>query len=43
MVEMLLDYGANVNSVDNHGDTALHISLMVEHALQRNPELMVNK
>ena len=43
MVEMLLDYGANVNSVDNQGDTALHISLMMEHVRQRNPGLMVNK
>ena len=43
MVEMLLDYGANVNSVDNHGDTALYISLIMEHVLQRNPEVMVTK
>ena len=43
MVEMLLDYGANVNLVDNDGDTALHISLMMEHVLQRNPEVMVTK
>ena len=43
MVEMLLDYGANVNSVNNQGDTALHISLMMENVRQRNPGVMVNK
>ena len=40
MVELLLDFGANVNSMDNDGDTALHISLMRE--LQSNPGAMVN-
>ena len=43
MVGMLLDHGADVNAVDNDGDTALHITLMKEHALQRNMGLMVNK
>nr|XP_058964216.1 E3 ubiquitin-protein ligase MIB2-like isoform X3 [Pocillopora verrucosa] len=40
MVELLLDFGANVNSMDNDGDTALHISLMREHELQSNPRAM---
>ena len=43
MVELLLDHGANVNAVDNDGDTVLHITLMKEHALQRKMRLMVNK
>ena len=43
MVELLLDHGANVNAVDNDGDTVLHITLMKEHALQRKMGLMVNK
>ncbi|XP_066023099.1 E3 ubiquitin-protein ligase MIB2-like isoform X3 [Pocillopora verrucosa] len=30
MVGMLLDHGADVNAVDNDGDTALHITLMKE-------------
>ncbi|XP_027047478.1 E3 ubiquitin-protein ligase MIB2-like [Pocillopora damicornis] len=40
MVGMLLDHGADVNAVDNDGDTALHITLMKEHVLQRNMGLM---
>ena len=43
MVGMLLDHGADVNAVDNDGDTALHITLMKEHVPQRNMGLMVNK
>ena len=43
MVELLLDHGANVNAVDNDGDTVLHITLMKEHALQRKMGLMVKK
>ena len=43
MVGMLLDHGADVNAVDNDGDTALHITLMKEHVLQRNMGLRVNK
>jgi len=30
MVEILLDHGADVNSVDKDGDTALHIALAKE-------------
>ena len=33
MVEILLDHGANVNSVDKDGDTALHIALAKESLL----------
>ena len=43
MVGMLLDHGANANAVDYYGNTALHITLMKEHELQRNPVAMVNK
>lgn len=43
MAGMLLDHGANVNAVDDDGDTALHITLMKEHVLKRNPAEMVNK
>ena len=43
MVELLLDHGANVNAVDSDGDTALHITLMKEHTLQRSMGFMVNK
>ena len=43
MVGMLLDHGADVNAVDDDGDTALHITLMKERMLQRNMGLMVNK
>ena len=43
MVELLLDHGADVNAVDNDGDTVLHITLMKEHALQRSLGSMVNK
>ena len=43
MVGMLLDHGADVNAVDDDGDTALHITLMKECMLQRNMGLMVNK
>ena len=43
MVGMLLDHGANVNSVDDDGDTALHITLTKEHALQRNLGVMTNE
>ena len=43
MAGMLLDHGANVNAVDDDGDTALHITLMKEHVLKRNPGEMVNK
>ena len=42
MVEMLLDHGADVNAVDKDGDTALHITLMMEHIQQRNLGEMVN-
>nr|XP_058964207.1 E3 ubiquitin-protein ligase MIB2-like isoform X3 [Pocillopora verrucosa] len=40
MAGMLLDHGANVNAVDDDGDTALHITLMKEHVLKRNPAEM---
>lgn len=43
MAGMLLDHGANVNAVDDDGDTALHITLMKEQVLKRNPAEMVNK
>ena len=43
MVGMLLDHGSNVNSVDDDGDTALHMTLMKEHALQRNLGVMKNE
>ena len=43
MVGMLLDHGADVNAVDDDGDTALHITLMKERMLQRNMGLMVNE
>ena len=43
MVGMLLDHGANVNSVDDDGDTALHITLTKEHALPRNLGVMTNE
>jgi len=33
MVEILLDHGADVNSVDKDGDTALHIALAKESLL----------
>ena len=42
MVELLLDHGANVNAVDNDGNTALHISLKMEK-IQRCMGLKVNK
>ena len=41
MVGMLLDHGADVNAVDNDGDTALHITLMKEGVPIMG--LMVNK
>ena len=43
MVGMLLDHGADVNAVDNDGDTALHITLMKERVPQGIMGLMVNK
>ena len=43
MVGMLLDHGADVNAVDNDGDTALHITLMKEGVPQGIMGLMVNK
>lgn len=43
MVGVLLDHGANANAVDYYGNTALHITLMKEHELQRNPVAMINK
>ena len=43
MVGMLLDHGADVNAVDNDGDTALHITLMKEGVSQGIMGLMVNK
>ena len=33
MVEILLDHGADVNLVDEDGDTALHIALAKESLL----------
>ena len=33
MVEILLDHGADVNSADKDGDTALHIALAKESLL----------